>query len=150
DSGDTVDRGGRNTRFCSRKDRGPKHRRQRHGCHRGFSDRAERVTPSNARGAGGRIVAHRSSSIAPVYCVKAAPARERVSMSQGKVIGEIVRVLLNAPLKPVSMFLGAIVSSGYLLVQGVRVAIASRWPKVEGEIVGAYVIQRGFNYRGLV
>jgi len=73
-------------------------------------------------------------------------------MSQGevKVIGEIVRVLLNAPLKPVSMFLGAIVSSGYLLVQGVRVAIASRWPKVEGEIVGAYVIQRGFNYRGLV
>jgi hypothetical protein len=41
------------------------------------------------------------------------------------------------------MFLGSIVGCGYVLVQAVRVAIASRWPTTEGEIVGAYLIQTG-------
>jgi hypothetical protein len=51
---------------------------------------------------------------------------------------------------PSSVFLaGGLVGSAYLLAQVVRIAIASRWPTVEGEITGAYLIQRGFDARGL-
>lgn len=61
----------------------------------------------------------------------------------------MIRLLLNAPVAPLGMFLGALLGCGYLLVQTVRIAVALRWPTIEGEIVGAYLIQGGVDARGL-
>ena len=63
----------------------------------------------------------------------------------------MLRILINAPLAPAAMFVGSLVGFGYVFVQAVLVAIASRWPTVEGEITEAYLIQRGagFDARGL-
>ena len=36
-----------------------------------------------------------------------------------------------------------------MLVQAIRIAVALRWPTVDGEIVGAYLIQQGLDARGL-
>jgi len=60
-----------------------------------------------------------------------------------------MRLLLNAPISTVGMFVGGLAGCGYVLVQALRVAIASHWPTVEGEILEAYLIQRGFDGRGL-
>jgi len=45
--------------------------------------------------------------------------------------------------------LAAIVGGCYVIVQVVRAVVASRWPTVDGEIVDAYLIQQGFDARGL-
>lgn len=61
----------------------------------------------------------------------------------------MIRLLLQAPPVPRWMLLAALLGCGYVLVQTVRIAIALRWPTVEGEIVGAYLIQQGVGARGL-
>ena len=61
----------------------------------------------------------------------------------------MIRLLLDAPLSATAMFLGAVIGCGYALVQAVRVATAMRWPMVEGQILSAYLVQNGFDSRGL-
>lgn len=62
----------------------------------------------------------------------------------------MIPLLLHAPLVTDAMFVGALAGCGYVLVQIAQVAIAADWPTVEGEIVGADLIQRGFDGRELV
>ena len=61
----------------------------------------------------------------------------------------MTRLLLNAPLTSLAMVVAAIVGGCYALGQLIVAALARRWPTVEGEIVGAYLIQVGFDARGL-
>jgi hypothetical protein len=61
----------------------------------------------------------------------------------------MIPLLFHAPIAAVLTFLGSVAGSGYALVQLMLVGIAARWPTVEGEIVGACLVQRGFDGRGL-
>ncbi len=61
----------------------------------------------------------------------------------------MIRLLIDAPFSATAMFLGSLVGCGYAMVQAVRVATAMRWPTVEGEILSAYLVQNGFDTRGL-
>jgi len=61
----------------------------------------------------------------------------------------MIRLLSNAPLSVIAMLLGSVVGCGYTLVQMIRVMIAARWPTAEGEILSAYLVQNGFDTRGL-
>src|SRR5262245_13308687 len=61
----------------------------------------------------------------------------------------MIRFVLDASVPPLLMFVAALVGGCYAGLQLILVAMASRWPKVEVEIVGAHLIQSGFDARGL-